>query len=78
MDNKTIKKPIQNYLEHHWTRAGEIIDEFNEYGEGPEEEEELAPTTDIGNNSSVRFQVFVNVVKRFADSGRRHQCCISG
>ena len=33
---------ILNQLENHWTRASEIIDEFNEYGGGPEEEEEIA------------------------------------
>ena len=33
---------IINQLENHWTRASEIIDEFNEYGGGPEEEEEIA------------------------------------
>lgn len=33
---------IINQLEHHWNRASEIIDEFNEYGGGPEEEEEIA------------------------------------
>lgn len=33
---------IINRLENHWTRASEIIDEFNEYGGGPEEEEEIA------------------------------------
>lgn len=33
---------IVNQLEHHWTRASEIIDEFNEYGGGPEDEEDIA------------------------------------
>ena len=32
-----IQPPVQ-----YWTRASEIIDEFNEYGGGPEEEEEIA------------------------------------
>ena len=41
MDNKTIKKPIQNYLEHHWTRAGEIIDEFNESEKAPKRKRSL-------------------------------------
>ena len=44
---KTLKSEdyptiIINQLEHHWNRASEIIDEFNEYGGGPEEEEEIA------------------------------------
>ena len=43
---KTLKSEdyptiIINQLEHHWNRAIEIIDEFNEYGGGPEEEEEI-------------------------------------
>ena len=33
---------IINHLENHWIRASEILDEFNEYGGGPEEEEEIA------------------------------------
>lgn len=40
--SKNYETIIINQLEHHWTRASEIIDEFNEYGGGPEEEEEIA------------------------------------
>ena len=46
-NGKTLKPKdystvITNQLKHHWNRASEIIDEFNEYGGGPEEEEEMA------------------------------------
>ena len=46
-NGKTLKPKdystvITNQLKHHWNRASEIIDEFNEYGGGPEEEEEIA------------------------------------
>ena len=33
---------IENQLKHHWAKASGIIDEFNMYGGGPEDEEEIA------------------------------------
>ena len=42
LNSKDYSTVIINQLQHHWNRASEIIDEFNEYGGGPEEEEEIA------------------------------------
>lgn len=42
LKSKDYSTVIINQLQHHWDRAREIIDEFNEYGGGPEEEEEIA------------------------------------
>lgn len=42
LKSKDYSTVITNQLEYHWNRASEIIVEFNEYGGGPEEEEEIA------------------------------------